>query len=130
MKVTDISVNVNTDNPARLIAFYRDVVGLELIPDAEERFQLSPSASLVIDTHSETAGPTKEPSRVLLDLFVADLATEQRRLEDAGVKFSRSAGVEFWGGIISTFADPVGNIVQLIEYNPAMATPEPAATTA
>lgn len=130
MKVTDFCINLTSDNPDRLIAFYRDVVGLELIEGAEERFQLTPTASLAIDGHSDTSGSAKEPSRVLIDLFVDDLAAEQSALEARGVQFSRSRGVEFWGGIISTFADPDGNIVQLMEYKPEAAMPEPAAATA
>jgi hypothetical protein len=34
------------------------------------------------------------------------------------VKFSRSQGREYWGGVISTFADPDGNLLQLIQFKP------------
>ena len=37
-------------------------------------------------------------------------------LEAAGVQCIRRLGQEYWGGIISTFVDPDGNYVQLIEY--------------
>ena len=49
---------------------------------------------------------------------VADLAAEQKRIEGQGVKFIRSAGREEWGGVISTFADPDENYLQLIEFQP------------
>ena len=72
----------------------------------------------LIDRHSEIAGETKEPARVLVNLFVADVAAEQKRLESVGVKFIRSAGREFLGGVISTFLDPDGNYCQIIEFRP------------
>ena len=36
----------------------------------------------------------------------------------SGVTFIRTAGKEEWGGVISTFLDPDGNYVQIIEYKP------------
>ncbi len=73
----------------------------------------------MIDAHSDVKGSTKEPARVLMSCFVADLAAEQKRLEGRGVKFIRTAGKEAWGGVISTFVDPDGNYLQLIEFKPA-----------
>ena len=75
-------------------------------------------AALLVDGHSEVHGPAKEPQRVLINFFVADLAAEQGRLEGLGVEFIRTAGREFWGGVISTFLDPDGNYCQLIEFSP------------
>jgi predicted enzyme related to lactoylglutathione lyase len=74
--------------------------------------------ALGFDAHSDINGGTKEPARVLLDLFVDDVAAEQARLEKSGVKFIRTQGREEWGGIISTFLDPDGNYCQIIEYRP------------
>ena len=47
-----------------------------------------------------------------------DLASEQSRLEAKGVPFIRNAEREYWGGVISTFLDPDGNYLQMIEYKP------------
>ena len=129
MKVTSLFINLTSDNPARLGAFYRDVVGLEQDPDSGEwSFHAGPGANIGIDGHSATAGRTKEPSRVLIDLMVDDIAAAEEELKSRGVTFLRSQGKEFWGGIISTFEDPDGNYVQVIQYDPSLAT-EPAATT-
>ncbi len=75
--------------------------------------------SLLIDGHSETKGRTKEPQRVLISFFVDDIAAEQSRLDAHGVRFIRDKGREWWGGVISTFLDPDGNYLQIIEYHPA-----------
>ena len=61
---------------------------------------------------------------VVADLDVLGVKDEHARLEAAGVKFSRSKGVEYWGGVISTFADPDGNVLQLIQHKPELAREE------
>jgi predicted enzyme related to lactoylglutathione lyase len=119
MKVNQFIVNVTSDQPEQLTAFYRDVVGLGAHPQIEEPGAfLAGDTAFVIDGHSKTKGAAKEPQRMLLNFFVDDLAAEQRRLEGQGVTFVRTAGREFWGGVISTFLDPDGNYCQIIEYQP------------
>ena len=116
MKVDSLLLNVTSENPERLIKFYADIVGLPRNTDMGEGAFMAGTTPFIVDGHSETKGPTKEPQRVLIDFFVDDLAAEQKRLEGQGVKFIRSAGKEYWGGVISTFLDPDGNYVQLIEF--------------
>ena len=119
MKSTGFILNITTEHRDRLTAFYRDVVGLEPQEGmGDSAFQAGGGATFIIDGHSDTKGSTKEPQRALIDFLVDDLAAEQARLEAAGVKFLRKQGREEWGGLISTFADPDGNYVQLIEYRP------------
>lgn len=118
MKVDSFIVNLTSENPGRLAAFYGDVVGLPQNTEIGEGAFHVADATLVVDGHSETKGVAKEPQRVLIDFFVDDLQTEQERLEAQGVRFIRTAGREEWGGLISTFLDPDGNYCQLIEYHP------------
>lgn len=90
MKPTSFIVNITSEEPDRVKAFYRDV--LELPPNPEigdGAFDLLPGLTLAIDGHSETKGKAKEPHRVLIDFFVDDLAAEQTRLKSKGVKFIR-----------------------------------------
>ena len=104
--------------PDRLRSFYRDVVGLsDDFPQLGNPF-IADTTSIYIGAHSDVQGPAKEPARVLLNVFVDDLAAEQRRMEAAGARFIRSAGKEAWGGSISTFVDPDGAYSQLIEFKP------------
>ena len=119
MKVNSLIINVTSEQPERLLAFYRDVVGLAPNPQIGEAAFDADGTPFLIDGHSETKGPAREPQRVLINFFVDDLAAEQSRLEKQGVRFIRSAGKEEWGGVISTFLDPDGNYGQLIEYKPA-----------
>lgn len=118
MKVTSLLINLTSEDPERLKEFYQNVVGLQLNPDMGDSAFHAGGATLGIDGHSDTKGAAKEPQRMLLDLFVDDLKSEQDRLEGLGVKFIRKEGKEYWGGVISTLLDPDGNYVQLIEYKP------------
>lgn len=118
MKVNSFLLNVTSEDPQRLGAFYRDVVGLRTNPDIGELAFFAGETVFIIDGHSETKGATKEPHRVLMNFFVDDLGAEQKRLAAQGVTFIREAGREEWGGIISTFLDPDGNYCQLIEFKP------------
>lgn len=119
MNVSQCIVNVNSPDPERLKAFYRDVIGLPPHPDANrESTFVAGGTEIVIDNHSEIDGRAPQPQRILVNFFVEDVEAEQRRLEAAGVEFVRRSGREYWGGVISTFVDPDGNYLQLIEFRP------------
>ncbi len=118
MKVNNTWVGVSSEDPERLLRFYTDVVGLPKHPEMGDFAIVAGGTTFGFGSHSEVRGAAKEPARVLVNFFVDDIAAEQKRLEAAGVKFSRTQGKEFWGGIISTFSDPDGNYVQIIEYKP------------
>ena len=118
MKLDQFALNITSQDPERLNAFYRDVIGLEKNTEMGDHAYVMGGATLFIDGHERTKGPAQEPHRYLLDFFVADIEAEQARLAAAGVRFIRDKGREDWGGVISTFEDPDGNYVQLIEYKP------------
>jgi predicted enzyme related to lactoylglutathione lyase len=118
MMVNSFFINLTSDQPERLSAFYRDVVQLPKAEGMGDNSYMAGGAVIGIDSHSEIKGRAREPQRILIDFFVDDLKSEQSRLEGSGVKFIRTAGKEYWGGVISTFHDPDGNICQLIEYHP------------
>lgn len=118
MKVNEFVVNVNSADPERLIAFYRDTLGLTVNPDLGPGAFMAGSAnfiSLIIEPHDQVSGATSEPQRVILNFFVDDALAEQRRLEAAGVSFVRTATEEPGFGIVATFADPDGNLCQLMQ---------------
>lgn len=118
MNAREFIVNVNSRRPERLIDFYKDVVGLT------PQFEVTPGAfmagssgfvSLIIEEHDELQGPALEPQRMLLNFVVEDATSEQRRLQEQGVEFLRTAYEEPGVGIFATFLDPDGNYCQLIE---------------
>jgi predicted enzyme related to lactoylglutathione lyase len=115
MMVDQFVVGVNSEQPEKLIAFYRDTVGLTPGP-APGAFLAGSSSffALIIGDHSELRGVAKEPQRVLLNFFVGDVASEEARLKQQGVEFIKSA-TKHPGATIATFLDPDGNYCQLLQ---------------
>jgi predicted enzyme related to lactoylglutathione lyase len=123
MNVESVILNISSSDPARLQAFYRDVIELPPHPLHEGALALG-GIILSISAHSDTAGLAREPSRVIIDLCVQDAAGEAARLKAAGVPCLLEAfsyHCDYCGAAFSTFADPDGNYFQLIEYNPMLA---------
>jgi predicted enzyme related to lactoylglutathione lyase len=129
MQVETTVIGINSTNPQRLYEWYRDTLGLPVVEGEDMGPTALNAGGTVISfgEHSEIAGTAKEPARYLNSLFVADIDKEQERLVAAGARCIRDRGTEFWGGIISTFVDPDGNYIQLIEYDPSKAQPMPEA---
>lgn len=123
MNVTSVILNVNTDNAQRLFDFYHGTLGLPQQEGMGPHAVAAAGTVILFDSHSAVAGRAENPARVLVDLFVDDVAAEDARLAAGGLAPLRRQGVEYWGGIISTYEDPDGNYVQLIQYDPAQATP-------
>ena len=118
MNVEQFVVNINSEHPEKLIAFYRDIVGLTANADFGPGAFMAGSSSfiaLIIEGHGDVKGATKEPQRVLLNFLVGDLASEEARLKKQGVEFIMSATKEPGFGTIATFLDPDGNYCQLME---------------
>lgn len=115
MILPSLSLNLGSERPERLIAFYRDVVGLRPAPDVGPGAFALGQSYLIVSGHDEVRGPAADAKRCLINFVVDDLDAEQARLEAGGAAFVRSKGEEPWGGRISTFPDPDGNLCQLIE---------------
>ena len=118
MQVNHFVTNLNTSQLDAMIEFYRDTLRLEVRP------QFGPGAfaagssdfiALIIEEHSDVSGPTKEPARVILNFLVDDAHAEHQRLKAAGVTFTRDASEDPGFGIVATFTDPDGNLVQLMQ---------------
>ena len=127
MEVQSTIINLNSTNPAALYEFYRDKVGLAVVQDMGERALSAGGTVFTFDEHSEIKGGAKEPQRYLVDFMVENIDAEHDRLLAAGIPCIRDRGLEFWGGIVSTFVDPDGNFLQVMQYDPSKAQPMPAA---
>ena len=85
MQIEGFVLNITSANPQRLLAFYRDAVGIPL--DAEHMATYGDealkfgTATVFIDGHSDTAEQSKDPTRFLLDITVSDIESEVRRLK-------------------------------------------------
>jgi predicted enzyme related to lactoylglutathione lyase len=96
--------------------FYRDTLGL--VPRSARadfiNFDWS-GVRLSVGVHDRVAGTNRDALRLMINLTVADIRAVHDRLVRAGVVFTRAPEREEWGGWIATFADPDGNILQLMQ---------------
>ena len=105
-----------TDNLDRLVSFYQDTLGLKphsVRPDFVA-FKWG-DMRLSIGKHSEVMGRSREPSRIMVNLGVDDIHKAYQFLSAKGVRFTRPPEKEQWGGWVSTFSDPDGNVLQLLQ---------------
>ncbi len=113
MQIDSFLLNITSEQPDALRDWYREVLQL---PEVEGMPAFDAGGTMIsIDSHSEVHGKADEPARMLLNLIVPDLEAERQRLLAAGVECIRDPEREEWGGLITTFVDPDGNYVQLIE---------------
>jgi predicted enzyme related to lactoylglutathione lyase len=111
------SILIGSDQVDATKTWYRRAFGWE--ENEMGAFQAG-AVQLFIEPHSEVAGPTKEPARVILNLDTTACREVERHLKDMGVKWVREVE-QMPFGLIGTVADPDGNYVQIIEWG---ATPE------
>ena len=74
-----------------------------------------PDLRLTLHHHDRVLTRAKEPERFLLNLAVEDLEAWHHRLLAAQVPVVRFPERESWGGLVATYSDPDGNLVQLIQ---------------
>ncbi|MCH7523057.1 MAG: VOC family protein [Chloroflexi bacterium] len=109
------SVLIWTDDVSRLLPFYRDILGLKPQMESEEfAVYMLNGPGLVIGKHSEVQGKSRDPNRVMVNFRVKDCQGEYERLSKQGVEFIRTPTKDAIH-IIATFADPDGNVLQLLE---------------
>ena len=100
----------------RLFEFYRDTLGLKphsVRPDFIA-FKWG-DMRLSIGKHEQVEGQTREPYRIMVNLGTDDIHKAYETLSARGVEFIRPPEQEQWGGWVSTFPDPDGNILQMLQ---------------
>lgn len=111
-----IGITVWTEDLERLVAFYRDTLGLTLRGHKEgwANFEWG-SLRLNLGLHDGVKGRAQDPYRIMISFGVTDIHHEHRRLSEQGVEFVRPPEQEHWGGWVATFLDPDGNMLQLLQ---------------
>ena len=69
------SILIWSEDVQRLLPFYRDVLGLKPLVEAEQ-FAVFPAVALRIGTHSEVRGLARDPHRVMVNFRVEDCQAE------------------------------------------------------
>jgi len=110
------SVMIGTKQIKVLADFYEKVLG-EPAGMVDEQFgfygwQAGTTYFSILD-HSEMAGPTKDPGRVMFNFETSQVKEEFERIKAQGATVIREP-YEMEGGWIATLADPDGNYFQLV----------------
>ena len=114
-----VGVILWTSNLDKMRIFYRDTLKLPLHSDHGDfvAFRFG-DMRLSIGLHKAVKGSARDPHRIMVNLGVDDIHAEHCRLSKEGVEFVRSPEQESWGGWVSTFKDPDGNLLQLLQIPP------------
>lgn len=98
-----------------MAAFYRESLGLE--PRSERPGFVNfawGEVRLTVSIHDRVEGPAADPLRVMVNLATDDIDGMHDRLVAAGAPVVRPPEPEPWGGRVATYADPDGNLIQLL----------------
>jgi predicted enzyme related to lactoylglutathione lyase len=111
------SILVGSENPKKLIAFYKKVLGKDSAWGDGDwgGFEIG-NGFLTIGPHSEVKGKNKEPGRILINFETDDVKGEFKRIEVLGAAvvaepYKPEQEDSMW---IATFSDPDGNYFQLM----------------
>lgn len=108
-------VNIFVSDLAQAVAFYQDMLGLQLEFSSDEHGYASFSAGPI---RLGVAVPAQGEAQLIgrhtgVGLDVADLDSEYNRLKGLGVRFTMPPTKQPWGGFMALIADPDGNILYL-----------------
>ena len=117
MKLSGILIG--SDNPQRLVEFYKRVLGEPGWDEAPYTGWMVGSGTVMVGPHDEVHGANREPGRVNWNFEAEDVGAEFERIRATGATVVREpynpmgpdATQDFF---LATFADPDGNYFQLM----------------
>jgi catechol-2,3-dioxygenase len=111
-----------------MLAFYRDIVGLEVFADERpllvflriaDGVEGHPQLFALFDRETEVAQPMTTLDHFAFAIDLADYASEKQRLESLGAGVAtREFPVFHWRSLF--FYDPEGNLVEFVAYDPSV----------
>ena len=120
------SIMINSEDPARLAAFWTQVLGEPGFSDDAYTGWKAGSAFLMVGPHSDVKGSNEMPGRILLNFETADVQAEFDRLKALGATVVQEPYHPGGGGAdmpemtLATLADVDGNYFQLASPMPEM----------
>jgi len=102
------------DDMDRAVAFYRDVLELELIRRSGEEWSQLAAGSVQVGLHGAGSGPIRPGGT--LAFTVEDLDATKVKLVERGVVVGHEGGGDSLGPRFVEFNDPDGNVLALFEY--------------
>ena len=106
----------SADRFPAMARFYRETLGLSPRSAKSDFINFDwHGVRLSVSVHDRVGGTSRDPLRLMINLTVTDIRDVHDRLVRAGVVFTRAPEREEWGGWVATFADPDGNVLQLMQ---------------
>lgn len=117
MEVRELTIMVGTEQIEAMTRFYGATLGLKRVAKFRDPVFAAAGGFIRLLDHSDISGPTLEPARMQINLFVDDVSSEFARVmsTDPEIRVHRNPERESWGGQVATLLDPDGNFVQLLE---------------
>lgn len=115
MKVKRIVANIATDEVAAAAAFYRDVLGLELLMDHGWLATWGSSDTMTVQVSVATQGGSGTPVPDL-SIEVDDVDAALARVRRAGVAVEYGPADEPWGVRRFYVRDPFGKLVNILAH--------------
>jgi predicted enzyme related to lactoylglutathione lyase len=107
---------IGSDDPARLTAYYRNLLGEPGWDDSGYTGWMIGSAGITIGPHDEVHGKNTQPGRLIWNIETPNVKADFERFKAAGATVIREPynfeqAPDAW---IATFADPDDNYFQLV----------------
>ena len=115
MNVLRIVANVAADDPGRAAAFYRDVLGLDLLMDHGWIATYGSAATMAVQVGIAASGGSGTPVPDL-SIEVDDLDTALDRVRQAGLAIEYGPADEPWGVRRFYVRDPFGRLVNILAH--------------
>lgn len=113
MQLSLNTVMLGTDDPERLIGFYRQVLGEPAWSDSAYTGWSVGAGWLMIGGHDQVKGQNEMPGRMILNFEAPDVHAEFDRIKTVGATVVAEPYEPGAGMVLATFADPDGNYFQL-----------------
>lgn len=125
-KIQNYRILIWSENPDKLVKFYNEVLGLEIVKKYELNndygyaVKVTDSLLVWIGKHSEIKGKAKEPFRHIFNLYVNDVFEWYEKLKDrkdikvVAKPFKTPPSDPSEPRYVFTFLDPEGNCLQFM----------------
>ena len=112
-----VLISTSPDRFPRMAAFYRDILALPVRSDRAGFINFAfGDQRLTVAVHSDVDDVSLDPKRILINFAIDDIDAAVAHLRANGVQIIRHAERERWGGVVATFQDPDGNLLQFMQF--------------
>jgi predicted enzyme related to lactoylglutathione lyase len=111
------SILIGSDNPDRLVEFYRKLFGEPMWDEGGYTGWLIGSGALTVGAHDQVTGKNVHPGRIIWNIESTDVRGHFERFKAAGATVVTEPYGE-GNDLIATFADPDDNYFQLMSPMP------------